>query len=256
MPAILIHGVPDTHRVWAGVRRHLTRTDVEAWDLPGFGAPRPLGFGSTKEEYADWLIGRLEQVGEPVDLVGHDWGCILTARAACLRPDLVRTWAGGNGPISARYPWHPLARIWQDPVEGDRFMAELTPEGFAADLISGFEVPGGPAREMARHVDAPMRDSVLKLYRSAVRMGAEWEPDLAKLTAPALVIWGSRDPACPVEFADELGRAIGAEHVIKLVDCNHWPLLQQPERVAAALEEHWRRHSPSPGGDHDRPAGS
>ncbi|MFC7109024.1 hypothetical protein ACFQQB_56675 [Nonomuraea rubra] len=39
MPAILIHGVPDTHRVWAGVRRHLERTDVEAWDLPGFGAP-------------------------------------------------------------------------------------------------------------------------------------------------------------------------------------------------------------------------
>ncbi|MGW7210891.1 alpha/beta fold hydrolase, partial [Streptomyces sp. NPDC054837] len=41
MPAILIHGVPDTHRVWDGVRRHLTRSDVEAWDLPGFGTPRP-----------------------------------------------------------------------------------------------------------------------------------------------------------------------------------------------------------------------
>jgi hypothetical protein len=31
MPAILVHGVPDAHRVWAGVRRHLTRTDGEAW---------------------------------------------------------------------------------------------------------------------------------------------------------------------------------------------------------------------------------
>ncbi|MFI7704338.1 hypothetical protein [Nonomuraea sp. NPDC049480] len=30
MPAILIHGVPDTHRVWAGVLRHLMRSDVEA----------------------------------------------------------------------------------------------------------------------------------------------------------------------------------------------------------------------------------
>ncbi|GAA3127527.1 hypothetical protein GCM10010521_12470 [Streptomyces rameus] len=35
MPAILIHGVPDTHHVWDGVREHLTRSDVEAWDLPG-----------------------------------------------------------------------------------------------------------------------------------------------------------------------------------------------------------------------------
>ncbi|MFC7644742.1 alpha/beta fold hydrolase [Streptosporangium lutulentum] len=109
MPAILIHGVPDTHRVWAGVREHLTRTDVEAWDLPGFGAPRPDGFGSTKEEYADWLISRLEEVGEPVDLVGHDWGCILTARVASLRPDLVRTWAAATarsapGTCGIRWP--------------------------------------------------------------------------------------------------------------------------------------------------------
>ncbi|MEU2587818.1 alpha/beta fold hydrolase [Streptomyces avermitilis] len=80
MPAVLIHGVPDTHRVWDGVRRHLIRSDVEAWDLPGFGTPRPRGFGSTKEEHVDWLIERLERVGEPVDLVGHDWGSILTAR--------------------------------------------------------------------------------------------------------------------------------------------------------------------------------
>src|SRR5687768_14742801 len=94
MPAILVHGVPDTQHVWDGVRRHLTRSDVEAWNLPGFGAERPAGFGSTKEEYADWLIERLERIGEPVDLVGHDWGCILTLRVASLRPDLVRTWAG------------------------------------------------------------------------------------------------------------------------------------------------------------------
>ncbi|NJP88620.1 alpha/beta hydrolase [Nonomuraea sp. FMUSA5-5] len=255
MPAILIHGVPDTHRVWAGVRRHLTRTDVEAWDLPGFGAPRPAGFGSTKEEYAAWLIDRLEQVGEPVDLVGHDWGCILTARVASLRPDLVRTWAGGNGPISARYAWHPLARTWQDPAEGDRFMAGLDPDRFADDVATGFEVPADLAREMTRHVDEPMKDSILRLYRSALTMGAEWEPELAKVSAPCLVIWGSRDPACPVEFADELGRAVRAERVVKL-DCNHWPPLQRPEQVAAALEEHWRSHPAPEGGDRGRSAGS
>ncbi|MEV4217075.1 alpha/beta hydrolase [Nonomuraea sp. NPDC049725] len=243
MPVVLIHGVPDTHRLWSGVRRYLTRTDVEAWDLPGFGAPRPEGFGSTKEEYADWLISRLEELGEPVDLVGHDWGCILTARVASLRPDLVRTWAGGNGPISARYTWHPLAKIWQDPVEGERFMAGLTPDGFAADLVTGFEVPADLAEETVRYVDTLMKDSILKLYRSAVRMGGEWEPELGRMSAPGLVFWGARDPACPVGFADELGRAVRAERVLKL-DCNHWTVLQRPAQVAAALERHWRRRRP------------
>ncbi|MFE1265419.1 alpha/beta fold hydrolase [Streptomyces albogriseolus] len=239
MPAILIHGVPDTHRVWDGVRTHLSRSDVDAWDLPGFGTARPEGFGSSKEEYVHWLIARLEQVGEPVDLVGHDWGCILTVRVASLRPDLIRTWAGGNGPISSRYVWHPLARIWQNQEEGDRFMAELEAESFAADLATGFDVPAAAATEMARHVGTEMKDSILRLYRSAVTVGAEWETDLAKATAPGLVFWGALDPACQIEFADSLGTAIGAD-VLRL-DCNHWTVLQRPAEVAAALEQHWKK---------------
>ncbi|MGP4052011.1 alpha/beta fold hydrolase [Streptomyces sp. 2A115] len=244
MPAILIHGVPDTHRLWDGVRRHLTRSDVEAWDLPGFGAPRPGGFGSTKEEYVDWLVERLERVGEPVDLVGHDWGCILTARVASVRPDLVRTWAGGNGPISSEYVWHPLARIWQDPVEGDRFMDELEATSFARDLVAGFDVPVGPAEEMVGRVDGPMKDSVLRLYRSALTVGAEWEPALANVSAPCLVFWGALDPACQIEFGRKLGAAVRASKVIEL-DCNHWTVLQRPAEVAAALEAHWGAYAGS-----------
>ncbi|MEU8540285.1 alpha/beta hydrolase [Streptomyces sp. NPDC048717] len=245
MPAILVHGVPDTHRVWDGVRRHLTRTDVEAWDLPGFGAPRPDGFRSTKEEYVDWLIARLERVGEPVDLVGHDWGCILTARVSSLRPDLVRTWAGGNGPVDAAYTWHPLAKVWQHPADGDRFMRELRPEALAADLAAGFEVPADLAGEAASRVDESMKDSILGLYRSAVTVGAEWEPGLARVTAPCLVFWGVRDPACPLTSGRRLAAALRAPGVVAL-DCNHWPLLQRPAEVAAAVEAHWTAHR-SPG---------
>ncbi|MFK0022760.1 alpha/beta fold hydrolase [Streptomyces sp. NPDC090798] len=238
MPAILVHGVPDTHRVWDGVRRHLIRSDVEAWDLPGFGTPRPRGFGSTKEEYADWLIERLERVGEPVDLVGHDWGCVLTARVASLRPDLVRTWAGSSAPVSADYVWHPLAKIWQDPVEGDRFMDELHPASFAKDLMEHFDVPAEVAGDMVLRVDGTMRDSILKLYRSAETVGAQWEPELANVSAPCLVFWGTLDPACPVEFAGKLGGAVRASRVVEL-DCNHWTAVQKPAEVAAALEAHW-----------------
>ncbi|MEU8910361.1 alpha/beta fold hydrolase [Streptomyces mirabilis] len=275
MPAVLIHGVPDTHRVWDGVRRHLIRSDVEAWDLPGFGTPRSRGFGSTNEEYVDWLIERLERVGEPVDLVGRDWGCILTARVASLRPGLVRTWAGSSAPVtddlgvmsrdgrrdlqvrhafvgrhharnlsSAEYVWHPLAKIWQDPVEGNRFMDELRPASFAKDLTEAldlteaFDVPAEVAGDMVLRVDGTMRDSILKLYRSAETVGAQWETELANVSAPCLVFWGTLDPACPVEFAGKLGGAVRASRVVEL-DCNRWTVVQKPAEVAAALEAHW-----------------
>ena len=113
MPAVFVHGVPDTYRVWDRVIPHLSRTDVVALALPGFDSPVPHGFSATKEEYVEWIIGQIEQQSEPVDLVGHDWGCILAVRVASLRPDLVRTWAAGGGPVSKDYEWHELAKIFQ-----------------------------------------------------------------------------------------------------------------------------------------------
>ena len=59
MPAVLVHGVPETARLWNSVRAHLQRKDVVTVDLPGFGNPRPNGFGATMDDYAAWLIGQV-----------------------------------------------------------------------------------------------------------------------------------------------------------------------------------------------------
>jgi pimeloyl-ACP methyl ester carboxylesterase len=176
-----------------------------------------------------------------VDLVGHDWGCILTLRVAYLRPDLVRTWAGGNGPIHSSYVWHPLAKVWQDQVEGDRYMAELQAESFTDDLVAGFAVPRDLAGEMSSRVDEPMKDAILRLYRSALTVGVEWEPGLSAVSAACLVFWGALDPACQIEFGRKLGVSLHASAVIEM-DCNHWTVLQRPAEVAKALEGHWLAH--------------
>lgn len=239
MPVVFVHGVPDTYHVWDQVRRYSTRSDVVALALPGFGCPVPDGFASTKEEYVAWIIGELEAQKGPVDLVGHDWGCLLTARVASLRPDLVRTWAAGSGPVSKDYDshWHELAKIWQTPVVGEQWMAALDPVQLGTSL-EGSGVPPALAVDAAGRLDGTMKDCILRLYRSAVYVGHEWQPDLASITAPALVFWGISDPVCPVEYADRLGENTAAR-VLKL-DCGHWTPLQRPEEVAAALQEHWQ----------------
>ncbi|MFI1566481.1 hypothetical protein ACH4ZX_26085 [Streptomyces sp. NPDC020490] len=117
-------------------------------------------------------------------------------------------------------------------------MDRLEAESFARDLTEGFDVPAEAAGKTAARVDAPMKDSILRLYRSALTVGAEWEPAPARVSAPCMVFWGALDPACQIEFGRELGRALHAPKIVEL-DCNHWTVLQRPAEVAAAPEAHW-----------------
>ncbi|MGH7375224.1 MAG: alpha/beta fold hydrolase [Candidatus Rokuibacteriota bacterium] len=59
MPAVFVHGVPDTERVWSGVIARLRRNDLVTLSLPGFGGEEPTGFDATKEAYLDWLLAEL-----------------------------------------------------------------------------------------------------------------------------------------------------------------------------------------------------
>jgi pimeloyl-ACP methyl ester carboxylesterase len=181
VPALFVHGVPDTERVWRAVLSRLGRRDAVTLSLPGFGCQAPTDFAATKDAYAAWLVEQITAHGGAVDLVGHDWGAILVLRAACLRPDLVRSWAAGAGPLDAEYVWHKTAQLWQTPEVGEHVMTKFT----AAALEKGLSAEGVPpadARETAAHVDDTMKRCILRLYRSAITVGAEWGPDLDRLT--------------------------------------------------------------------------
>ena len=206
----------------------------------GFDSPLRAGFNVSKAAYVDWIIAEIEKIGVPVDLVGHDWGGMLTARVASLRPDLVRTWAGGSCPVDAEYDWHEIAKIWQAPGDGERWMDAFNPNEFAEALV-GFAVPPEDARNTVRFIDPVMKDCLLKLYRSAVHVGAEWSPGLAEVTSPTLIFWGIGDHFLPHALADRLGEATHADAVVKL-RCEHWTVLQRPSDVAHELEAHWNRH--------------
>jgi len=227
-----------------------TRTACGRRFAPASGAPtssprrcrasdaRAAGFDATKEAYVDWLVREIERAGAPVDLVGHDWGAILVQRAVSLRPDLVRTWACGSGPIDAGYVWHDLAQQWQTPGVGEQVMEAITPEAMA-EALAAAGVPAEAARETARHVDAAMKDCILRLYRSAVRVGAEWQPDLERVTRPALILWGRNDPYVTPRFGERLAARVRGE--LLMLECGHWWPLERPAEVAAVLERFWAR---------------
>ena len=96
---VFVHGVPETAAIWDKVRSAISRESV-ALSLPGFGCPRPEEFGATKDDYVAWLLGELDQIEDPIDLVGHDWGAGLTYRVATAHGDRLRSWAADIGNIA------------------------------------------------------------------------------------------------------------------------------------------------------------
>ncbi|MFN8216013.1 MAG: alpha/beta hydrolase [Solirubrobacterales bacterium] len=238
MPAFLVHGNPDTAALWDGVRAELgaAADEVVAADLPGFAAPAPDGFPCTKEAYVEWIVEQLEALGGGVDLVGHDWGSLLVQRVASIRPDLLSTVACGGAAVDVDYPWHPLAQVWQTPGEGEKYMEEELTAEFGIEHL----VENGVPREYAERnmwLTPHGKDTILKLYRSAVHIGAEWQPDLEKLEVPAMVIWGRTDPYVPLEFGERLAERMRGELVV--LECGHWWPFERPAETAAALQRHW-----------------
>ena len=234
---VFIHGVPDTHRLWDPIRAQLKGRETVALSLPGFGCPRPADFSATKEAYVDFAIDAIARLGAPVHLVGHDWGANLVQRIVSLRPDLVRSWAAGSGIVDRDYVWHDVAQQWQTPEVGEQIMELSSPEMLSESLIAS-GVPAAAAAVTAAHFDAEMKTAILRLYRSAVDIGAEWQPDVERSTRPALVIWGEADPFGDVRFAHRLAERVHGE-LLLLPGCGHWWPLERPAEVAAALERFW-----------------
>jgi pimeloyl-ACP methyl ester carboxylesterase len=233
MPAVFVHGVPDTAACWDPLLGALTRDDTATLALPGFGTPVPDGFGATKDEYAAWVIDELEAFGEPVDLVGHDWGSLLVQRVALTRPDLLRTFVMSDAAVTSAFTWHDLATQWQTPELGEQIMELMTPDAVAAALADA----GHPdAATAAAAVDDTMKRCILSLYRSATAIADEWSPS-GPAARPGLVLWGASDPFGPVTSGERFSAA--ADVPLVVLEGGHWAPMQHAREAADAIEAFW-----------------
>ena len=56
-----------------------------------------------------------------------------------------------------------------------------------------------------------------------------------EIDVPVLVIWGRHDPYVPVQFAEAQRQTFPQARVVVLDNSGHWPFVDDPEGVAAAL---------------------
>lgn len=245
VPLVLVHGNPENSAVWGPLLEELQRDDAITLSPPGFGVPAPKSFAATVAGYREWLIARLEQFREPVDLLGHDWGGAHVMQVAMARPDLIRSWASDAlGLYAPGYVWHPRAQVWQQPGAGEESAKQIYSGTLEERLgvVESLGMTGPAAVRVAAGMDDGMGQAVLSLLRSAAQpvmadagrglAAARQRPGLA-LIALKDVDQASGTPQQHREAAEKAGA------VIAEIEVGHWWPVTHPGPAAQALTSFW-----------------
>lgn len=237
-PILWVHGVPDSSACWTPF---LARAGGIAVDLPGFGrSGKPAGWDYSIDGYAAFLERFLDHVGaDRIRLAMHDWGGVGLAFAQRFPERVERLVAIDVVPFLPDYRWHRTARLWRTPVVGELAMGFTVRRTLR--LAMRRSVPDAWIDEVLEHFDHGTQRAILRLYRASdpealAAAGAR----LAEVQAPALIVWGERDPYVPARFADALAAALPASTTLHVPGAGHWPWHGRPEiveRVAAFLDE-------------------
>ncbi len=262
---VLVHGYPDTHRVWDGVAEHLAdEFQVVAYDVRGAGES---GRPSTREGYdLRHLVADLGAVldavspDRPVHLVGHDWGSIQGWEAVCCGAldGRIASYTSQSGPALDHAARWMRARRTTRPAQ----LRQLLRQGLRSWYIAFFRLPRLPelgwrtvvprafARSLHRDEGVPAgvepaptlaEDGAngVQLYRQNVprRMA---DPQVRTTDVPVQLIVATGDRFVTPALLDDTGQYASALFR-RDVPGGHWLPLAEPAKFATWVADHVRR---------------
>ena len=144
-PVLLVHGYPDTHRVWDEVSADLSADHfVVRYDVRGAGEsgrPRELA-GYRLDQLADDLFAVADAVSpdRPVHLAAHDWGSIQAWHAVTdpRAAGRIASYTTMSGPC-LDHVGHWFRRRWARPTPGN--LARVLNQQLKSWYIAAFHVP-------------------------------------------------------------------------------------------------------------------
>lgn len=244
---LLLHGNP----TWSFLYRHLIRALSAQWrcvavDYPGFGlSETPPGYGHTVAEHAAAVQALVEflELGE-ITVMGQDWGGPIGLALAGRAPERARGLVLGNTfawPVNGD-PWFEgFSRAWSNPAgrlaveRGNAFVNAVIPAGTWRTL---------PPAAVMRHYRRPLPDGAARRptwvfpreLLTAKRFLAEVEAGLAGLAdRPALLAWGTRDPAFGAKQRHRFERAFPRARSVLLHGASHFIQEDAPGQLAEAI---------------------
>jgi pimeloyl-ACP methyl ester carboxylesterase len=245
-PVVLIHGFPDSGRLWHQQVRALADAGFQVIvpDMRGYGASdKPDGVEAYNVLYLVADIGAvLDDAGvERAHIVGHDWGAAVAWVLGAVAPERVDHLAAlsvghpssfrGGGFEQNEKSWYML--LFQFPGVAERWLSD--------DKWANFRAWSQHPDADAVIADLEATDSLtpgLNWYRANIPPESYVDPPLVlpPIQAPTMGVWSSGD------FALTEGQMTrSAEHVAgpwryeRLEGPGHWMQLEAPDGVNRLL---------------------
>ena len=240
-PVVYCHGNPTHGEDWVPF---LEKGGAAiAIDMPGWGrSERPRGFDYTMHGLSAFLDRCLDELGVAErKLVVHDWGSLALIGAQEHPERIEKLVVIDAVPLLPGYRWHWVAQVWRRRPAGEIANATTTKRSMALTMRQArgdrSAMPPEFVEMVWRHWDRGTKRAVLQLYRAADpdRLAAAGQ-DLSKLTCPALVLWGDRDPYLPTKFAHDYAKALPNAEAEIVPSAGHWPWIDDPSVVDRVLE--------------------
>jgi pimeloyl-ACP methyl ester carboxylesterase len=225
LPVVLVHGLGGNHHFFDAQIDHLKgRRRVLAFDLRGCGesslSPRKL---YDIDSMAGDLRAVLDVFAERAVLVGHSLGAHVVARFAEANPTRAAALVLIDAPGDVRKPVSALGAELQSKDD----------PGFRAALDQFFEPLLQGARPATREaVLASLHATRREVLQGMVISLGAWDPVpiLARYPGPVVTVVGQDD-------RNALHPADPRIQVVRVPDSSHWPMLDQPERVNAVIDD-------------------
>lgn len=240
-PVVFLHGLGGSREAWGPQLRGLSdRFRCIAWDMPGYGASKPLT-PLTYRGIADSLVGLLDDLAvDRVDLVGLSFGGMHALHTAIHHPDRVNRMIladtspafGMDGTTVDEWTAARLA-----PLDSGATLADLAEP--IIDAITAIKLSGSVRSEtlaaFSRIPTEGFRAAVHCLPTNDVR------DKLADIRHQTLVVVGELDAETPPSYAKALADGLQNSELEVLDGVGHLSPTEAPERfnelVADFLED-------------------
>ena len=247
----LLHGFPSSSHDWNKVAPTLAAHHaVLAPDFLGFGASdKPADHDYSLIEQTDLVEALWAADGiESTMVVAHGYAVSvaqeLLARHAEGRLGVelagVHLLNGGLYPDVHRP--QPVQTALLDPELGPQISAAMNEELFVAGLeptfSEGFDATADSVeiwRSMARDDGYLIAHRLIRYMTDREKNAERWASALETTDLPVAFVWGMLDPVSGAHMAERIRERLPAAPLLALDDVGHWPQLEAPERVVAAL---------------------